>query len=80
MNVRQCVINESMPLLAHTTNLLNSDDNLISPWLTKIVHYRVNHKLYSAYGKLADGLHFKYETKVTVAKRFVESFRKNIEL
>ena len=48
-NVReeyQNVINESMPILAHTLNLVNSDENLIGPWMTKVVHYWVNHKLY----------------------------------
>ena len=77
-DVYQQVINESMPILAHTLNLVNADDNTIGPWLTKIVHYWVNHKQYNAYGKLSDGVHYSKQTKHVVAKRIVESILKNI--
>ena len=71
----QEVVDESMPILAHTINLINMEDHLISPWLTKIVHYWTNHKLYS-YGKLRDGLHYTDNTKLTVAKRMYDAILK----
>ena len=76
----QQVINESMPLLAHTLNLVNSDENLIGPWITKIVHYWLNHKQYNAYGKLCDGIHYSEQTKRIIAKKIVESIKKNLNL
>ena len=76
--LEQCVINEAMPILAHTLNLINRENQLISPWLTKIIHYRVNHKLYNAYGKLTDGVHYSESMKSTVAKRLLEAILKNL--
>ena len=61
-------------------NSRSGDEHLVSPWLTKIVHYRVNHKLYNAYGKLHHGVHFNSNTKYVGAKRIVQSFCKNIDL
>ena len=77
-DVYQQVINEAMPLLAHTLNLVNEDESLVGPWLTKIVHYYTNHKQYNAYGKLTDGLHFSKETKRVVARKIIDSICKNI--
>ena len=76
----QKVINEAMPLLAHTINLINEESHLISQWLTKIVHYRVNHKQYNAYGKLSDGPHFHPSTSMIVAKRMNEAIYKFLSI
>ena len=53
----QQVINEAMPILAHTVNFINRADNVVGPWITNTVHDYVNHKLYNRYAKLQDGLH-----------------------
>ena len=67
-----------MPILAHSLNLVNMDSNVIGPWLTKIIHYWTNHKLYNAYSKLRDGVHFTTHTTKVVAKRIAESILKNM--
>ena len=72
----QSIINEAMPILAHSLNLINSEDQLVSPWLTKIIYFRTNQKLYNTYGKLRDGLHYSDLTKKTVAKRTLEAILK----
>ena len=52
----QKVIDQAMPLLAHTINCINRNEKLFSPWLTNTIHEFVNHKLYHKYAKLRDGL------------------------
>ena len=35
---QQKVINEAMPILAHTINFINKADGLVGPWLTATIH------------------------------------------
>ena len=74
---QQIVINEAMPILAHTINFINKADNVVGPWLTATVHDYVNGNLYSRYGKLRDGLHPSNEMQEKWARLFVKSFRTN---
>ena len=75
----QIVINEGMPILAHTINFINRADNLVGPWLTGTVHDFVNGKLYNRYGKLRDGLHPSEHTQSKWAKLFVKSIITNYD-
>ena len=75
---QQRTIKEAMPILAHTVNLINRDENLKSPWITGTIHNYVNHKLYHRYAKLHDGLH---PTEITITKwaqLFTEAIVKNM--
>ena len=74
---QQNVINDAMPLLAHTINFVNRADNLVGPWLTSTVHDFVNRKLYNRYGKLRDGLHPNDQTQEKWAGLFVRSIYTN---
>ena len=76
---QQKVINEAMPILAHTINFVNRADGLIGPWLTCTVHDFVNGNLYNRYGKLRDGLHPSLQTQKKWAKLFVKSIHTNYE-
>ena len=49
---QQEVINEAMPILAHTLNFINRSDAVKGPWITNTIHDFVNHKLYNRYAKL----------------------------
>ena len=70
---QQNVINDAMPLLAHTINFINKADDLVGPWLTGTVHDYVNKKLYNRYGKLVDGLHPTSQTQTKWANLFGKS-------
>ena len=75
---QQKMINDSMPILAHTINLINRDDNTTGPWITGTVHDYVNHKLYNRYAKLYDGLHPTECLRKKWAKLFTDSIVKNM--
>ena len=71
-------IDTAMPIIAHTINLINRDDMVIGPWITGTIHDYVNHKLYTQYAKLYDGLHPRENLKTIWAKRFAEAIVKNV--
>ena len=74
---QQKVIDEAMPILAHTINFVNKADNLVGPRLTGTVHDFVNRKLYNRYGKLIDGLHPTHPTQKKWANLFAKSICTN---
>ena len=74
---QQNVINSAMPILLHTINLINRDDEFKSPWITGSVHNYVNRKQYNRYANLRDGLHPHKATKVKWAKLFTNSIIEN---
>ena len=74
----QLVINSALPILSHTINLINRDDEVKGPWITSTIHDFVNHRQYNKYAKLKDGLHPHDTTKAKWAKLFVDSILKNI--
>ena len=73
----QNVIDEAMPILAHTINFINRAENVLGPWLTGTIHDFVNNKLYNRYGKLRDGLHPSTQTQEKWAKLFAKSMYTN---
>ena len=73
-------VDTAMPILVHAINFINKSSNVMGPWITGSIHDYVNHKLYSRYAKLKNGLHPTESTRNVWAKRFVEAIIKNVML
>ena len=74
---QQIVLNQAIPMLANTTNCINKENDVYSPWIANTVHEYVNHKLYNKYRKLKDGLHPSSQTLTKWAKLFSDAIVMN---
>ena len=73
----QSVINEAIPLLNHAINSLNTDVEVVSPWLGSTVHALIHKKPHHKYMRLQDGLHPTEELRSIWIKMFVDAILKN---
>ena len=73
----QSVIDDAMPILAHTINYINRADRVVGPRLANTVHEVENNRQHNRYSKLGDGLHPTDRTKAKWAKLFADSIWKN---
>ena len=78
-NYSQCqdVINQAIPILNHSINLLNKESQVVSPWLQTSVHCQVKNKIIHKYRRLYDGIHPTPETSIIWAKELAKAIDKN---
>ena len=66
-----------MPILNRAINSLNTDVDVVSPWLGATVHAIIHHHLHHKYLGLGDGLHPTEELRAIWVNSFVSTILKN---
>ena len=74
----QLAIDEGIPILNHSINILNHESMVKSPYLMSTVHALKKHRRVAMYGFLNDGIHLNTNLLNTWAKLIVKSLEPNL--
>ena len=74
----QIVIDEGIPLLNHSINILNHETMVKSPYIMSTIHVIRKHKRSTKYGLLPDGIHPSEDLELLWVQLILKSLEPNI--